>query len=351
MIAAVRFGLALALVSVVACASGSSPTRPDDGDAPPDNPPVTGHIVTGTAVNVLTDGAAASIGFATDGVALGRSAADGTFRVGFSASGVNRLTMSGTGFVERQTGVEAPSISLRLSLIPSSFDLNSFNQMFRHTQGADGAILTRWTSAPALLIERRVLRFTGVGAPAYTALEATLTDAEVASIRTDMTDGYALLTAGRLGTFTSVRTRTTAEDDPVSIAEAGTVVVTRQAGLTSATGFWGYARWSTTADGVVTRGFIILDRDFETSTSPLLTQYRRSLRMHELGHTLGCQHVSGIVSVMNANARTEPNTFDQQAARIAMLRPAGNRAPDVDPTGHTATTARAAAARTWHGAH
>jgi hypothetical protein len=35
---------------------------------------------------------------------------------------------------------------------------------------------------------------------------------------------------------------------------------------------------------------------------------------------------------MNSQARTEPNDFDRDAARIAFQRPPGNRTPDVDPT-------------------
>ena len=349
MIVAARFGLALVLACALGCSYGN-PTGPDDDDddLPATNPPVTGHIVTGTAVNAFTDGAAPSIAIATNGTALGSSAANGTFTIGFSATGVNRITMSGAGFVARQTGVQAPSANLQLSLIPSSFDLNAFNQMFRHASVNGGPALTRWTGPPKLLIERRVLQFTTTGATSYTALSETLTDAEVAGITTDMRDGYALLTAGRLATFQSVETRTSAPGAAVAIGQPGYIVVTRQVGLTAAEHYWGYARWSTAADGEVTRGFVILDRDFERSASI----YKRSLRMHELGHTLGCNHVFlPFRSVMNSNAETEPNTFDQQAAKLAMLRPVGNRAPDIDPDGASATTAsRAARPHTWHGA-
>ena len=46
------------------------------------------------------------------------------FGIGFSASGNNRITLSAAGFVERQTGIQAPSLDLRLSLIPADgFDL------------------------------------------------------------------------------------------------------------------------------------------------------------------------------------------------------------------------------------
>ena len=47
---------------------------------------------------------------------------------------------------------------------------------------------------------------------------------------------------------------------------------------------------------------------------------------------LGYQHVTARTSVMNSQARTEPNDFDRSAALIAFQRPPGNRSPDVDPT-------------------
>lgn len=343
--------LALGLALTAACGSSGSPTSPSN--TPPGSfPPPSGHIVTGTALSAVTGGPAASVTIASGGTPLGVTGGDGTFRVGFSAGGNNRITLSGAGFLTRETGIQAPSLDLRLSLIPADFNLTAFNEMFRHTSGASGPMLARWLEAPDLVIERRVLQFTNVNAASYAALTETLSNADVSSLVTDLTDGFAILTAGRLGAFASIGSQTAATGSAVAVSNPGKIVVTRVEGLTAATNFWGYARWSTTPDGEVTRGFIMIDADFERSTSPLFVNSRRSLRMHELGHALGCQHVTGITSVMNSNARTVPNTFDEGAARIAMLRPIGNRAPDIDPAAHAATTvSRVAALPRWHGAH
>ena len=340
-----------ALALAAACGSGSSPTGPGT-DPAGTLPAVTpgSQITTGTVVSAIGGAGAGVVSFTVNGTLVGRSDATGAFSVGFHDAGVNRTVLSADGFVDRQTGVRAPAAGLQLSLIPAALDLTAFNQMFRHAPAAGAAAaLTRWTDRPALVIERRVLQFTDVGAASYTALEETLTTAEVNSIIADMTEGYAHLTNGLLGPFLSVTSRTSAPGAAVTVSEPGKIVVTRQVGLTEKAKFWGYARWSTTADGEVTRGFIILDRDFEKSGS----QYRRSLRMHELGHTLGCQHVFlPFKSVMNSNAQTEPNDFDRSAGRIAHLRPVGNRAPDIDPASHAATTAaRAGLPQLWHGAH
>ena len=52
---------------------------------------------------------------------------------------------------------------------------------------------------------------------------------------------------------------------------------------------------------------------------------------HELGHALGFAHVSATPSVMAATVFSDVTDFDRQAAAIVFQRPAGNRAPDVDP--------------------
>lgn len=339
------------LATAAGCSSGS-PTSPRT-EPSGDNPPITpgGQVTTGTVTSAIGGAAAGVVSFTVNGTLVGRSDAGGGFSVGFHDPGVNRTVLTAGGFVTRETGIRAPAAGLSLTLIPSALDLTAFNQMFRHAPASGAAqALTRWTEAPSIVIERRVLQFTDVSAPSYVALEETLTDAEVASIITDMTRGYEMLTGGLLGPLRSVTSRTSARGAAVSVNEPGRIIVTRQVGLTDSSNFWGYARWSTAADGEVTRGFIILDRDFEQSDSPF-AQYHASLRMHELGHTLGCQHVTDGTSVMNANARTEPNDFDRSAGRIAHLRPVGNRTPDIDPTGHAATTLARGGALTWHGAH
>lgn len=349
----------LAALAVANCGSsgsgGGSPTSPVGTTPPPPGgpPPSPGpHMVTGSLVSALDEGAGAgNVAFTAAGTLVGRSDAGGAFAVGFHTSGTNRATLAGDGFVTRETGIVAPGANLRLSLIPSSFDLTSFNQMFRHQQlSGAGAGLTRWAEPPGLVLERRVVDFTdNFCAPSYPAVDETIGDGHAAGILADMRDGYELLTAGRLGPLASVTTQQAEAGVDVAPRQPGKIVVMRAVGLTAKRNYWGYACWSVTGDGVVTGGFIILDNDFEKNPSP----YHRSLRMHELGHTLGCQHVSlPRASVMNSNARTEPNEFDLHAARIAMLRLPGNHPPDIDPPTHIATTAaRTMQPVTWHGAH
>lgn len=346
MVRRLRWLVVILPVALAACGSDRSPAAPEKSAPGSGGTPAPGaHPVTGATVSAVDGAAAASTAFTVGGTLIGRSGENGAFSVGFPSAGVNRTVLNAAGFVTRETGVTAPAGGIQLSLIPSTFDLAAFDQMFRHS----AAGLTRWTSAPAIVIERRVLQFTEVNAATYQALDETLTQADVDSVAGDMRAGYDILTAGRLGPPASVTSQEAAAGTAVTPRRDRTIVVTRQRGLTAATGFWGYARWSTTADGEVTSAVIMLDRDFEVSPSV----FHRSLRMHELGHALGCQHIStGRLSVMNSNARTEPNDFDRQSARLASLRPIGNRTPDVDPASHSATTAgRTSQALVWHGAH
>jgi hypothetical protein len=354
--------LAALAIASSACGSGTgSPTSPRDStpDVPSTGPPpgpinAGPYLVTGAVTDATTGGAVPAVQIRAGDTLVGVADGAGTFSAGFHVSGVNRTILSAPGFVTRETGLQAPSLNLQLSLIPESFDLPAFNQMFRHS--AVG--LTRWTAAPALVLERRVLQFPQAPganpcAASYQALDETIDDVAASSIIADMWDGYDILTNGRLGALASVSSRTSGAGTAVSLRQPGAIVVSRQAGLTAATRFWGYACWSTSADGEVTAGHIILDSGFETSTNPLQAPFRRSLRMHEIGHTLGANHVTtGRESVMNNDARTEPNDFDREAARIAALRPTGNRTPDVDPASHTAVTSAARATRpvVWHGA-
>jgi hypothetical protein len=71
------------------------------------------------------------------------------------------------------------------------------------------------------------------------------------------------------------------------------------------------------------------------------------LRIHELGHALGYQHVTSRTSIMNPALGPEPSQFDREGAIIAFQRPPGNRAPDTDPKSTTRPVFGLANA-TWH---
>ena len=78
---------------------------------------------------------------------------------------------------------------------------------------------------------------------------------------------------------------------------------------------------------------MFLDRDFDHSDNR-----RRLLRIHELGHALGYQHVTSRTSVMNPAIGPEPTDADRAGAVIAFQRPPGNKSPDIDPSSSSLRT-------------
>jgi hypothetical protein len=89
----------------------------------------------------------------------------------------------------------------------------------------------------------------------------------------------------------------------------------------------GYGSWAEKPDGSIAGGAMFLDKEFDRDDSR-----RRLLRIHELGHALGYQHVNSRTSIMNPSIGPEPTDFDRAGAIIAFQRPVGNKAPDVDPS-------------------
>jgi hypothetical protein len=295
------------------------------GPAPP-----TPSVTAGRFVDALTRTGLRGVAFAGLGVSGAPADAAGAFQIRTTDSvpTPRRLVFTGATVVERRTTVRLPGANLLVSLIAAGFDLAAFDQMFR-TPG-----LTRWTSAPPLLIERRVVQFTDVNMPEGAALDDQLSPAETDSVLADLSGALSPMTGGTFGGFASVRIVTSAAGSVVGLLNDGVMTVTWVAGLQAATGFTGYGRWRSDGDGTVTAGLVMLDSDFQRSGSPFV----RLLRVHELGHGLGYGHVTATLSVMHPSARFELSEFDHEATRIAFDRQPGNRSPDVDPD--TVTTNR-----------
>lgn len=283
--------------------------------------------LSGSIVDGLTENAVAGATVEIDGLSAITAGPDGAFQIDATDPEQTRLARIRSAVsVERSTHLRIPGSNARLTLIPSSFDLSSFDLMFR-----SGGPLRRWIDVPRVTFLRPVLRFTTVSASEYVATGATMSEADIDLLRDDLVWGLRQLTANRFDTFADERRETATAAESVRVLRTGEIVVARYDGLQSATGFWGYGRWATDGAGTVLGGIIMLDLGFDTSSSP----FRRSLRVHELGHALGYNHVTR-TSVMHASARFEPNEFDIGAAKLAFLRPPGNRTPDTDPDPFTA---------------
>jgi hypothetical protein len=259
------------------------------------------------------------------GSATAVSAADGSFQMEQVGSGPQAAVLSSASIVERHTTVTAlPAATVRESLIPSTFDLTAFNQMFRGPSDR----LQRWTTAPSLVVLTSVMNFTaGFGDQEnFFATSKQLTDAETTQLVEHLTEALALLTGNTFTSFASVELESHSSGDKVNSLRPGKIVIGRYNGIQGLLNTVGFGRWALGANGEVVGGSIFLDTDYDESH-----ESRRLLRTHELGHALGYNHVTSRVSIMNPAIGPDPTVFDRQGAIIAFQRPPGNRSPDSDP--------------------
>jgi hypothetical protein len=317
-------------IALAGCAGGrsGSPTSPSSPAQPsPGGPPAGGAASTTVR---LTDGVAGApmcdvtptVGIRT----MASSDEEGAAILWADRAGEYAVAFAGSAVTTRTTSMKIPGPATSVSLIPAAFDLAAFNEMFRPSQK-----LQRWTSPPPLVVITRVLQYEGNYANDPVVLSDQMPDADREGLVANLSDGFVALTDRQLGRFSSVVVESPAVGSRVNVMRTGAIVVARCKGLTAGSSYWGYGRWAAAPSGAVVGGNMMIDADFDGPASPY-AQFRRCLRIHELGHALGYNHVTVRQSVMNAAARLEPNGWDLQAVHIAFLRPPGNTAPDNDPS-------------------
>jgi hypothetical protein len=232
-----------------------------------------------------------------------------------------RITVTGAGLVDRTAWLRIPGPAATIDVIPAAIDLAAFDELARTPH------LRRWTSAPPLVLERRILQAaaTTPDDSTATASPALMTDAELADLEGDLTWALDPLTGGVFTRFASVRHTTAPEGASVHLLNSGQITVARIEGLRTQTGFDGFARWEYTDEGRVTGALILLDRQMDKAGD------RRHLRAHELGHALGYNHVTRRASLMQPVGRPGFMPWDRDAMAVAYRRKPGNRSPDIDP--------------------
>jgi hypothetical protein len=223
--------------------------------------------------------------------------------------------------VERTTWLRIPGPDATIDVIPAAIDLAAFDQLARSPH------LRRWTSAPPLVLERRVLQAaaTTPDDSDATATSTALTEAELSEMEADLTWALDPLTGGVFTRFHDVRHTFAAGGARVHLLNSGQITVARVEGLRAQTGFDGFARWEYTDDGRVTGAVVLLDSQMDKGGD------RRHLRAHELGHALGYNHVTRRPSLMQPVGRPGFMPWDRDAMAIAYRRKPGNRSPDIDP--------------------
>ena len=317
--------VALLSFAAAACSHESSPAQPTPIDVTP--PAVNTINLEGRIVGALNDAGLPGVSVGVASGLQGTSEADGRFLICGVPAGRQAAVVSAASIVTRETAMTAPGGGITMPVIPADFDLASFDQMLR----ASGRI-QRWVQAPSLVVISRVLKFTSYGDNEFVARSEELDAGEIDRLVADLAGGLVDFTGAQLGGFSSVTVERPAPGATVLVKRTRTIVVAEHDGLTAATSYWGYGRFATTTDDEVVGGIVFLDRSFETSGSV----YRKSLRVHELGHALGYNHVTLRRSAMDSSAVNLPNDWDRQAIRIAFQRPPGNRSPDTDPESYSA---------------
>ena len=309
-----RYTVLLACAALSGCGSGSpsAPTPAGSGMA---------YAFRGETVSAI-DGSPIGRVNIKIGSQSAMSDPNGHFDLGNLREGVDTVVISGTSIVERQKTVTVPGeATSREALIPASFDIGAFDQMFRGT-----GRLQRWNKAPALVIIAKVMQFeTFATDDTYHATSDRLTDEDIALLTAHLREGLRLLTGNAFPDFSSIVVENPSSGSRVVTLRDGTIVVGRYRGVQTLANTIGFGRWGTNGGSEVTAGAMYLDSSYDRSSDS-----RRLLRIHELGHALGYLHVTTRTSIMNPAIGPEPSEFDRHAAVVAFQRMPGNRSPDSD---------------------
>jgi hypothetical protein len=328
-----------AAAALMACALGCGGREAGSPAGPvlpiPTAPTGNGPTASVRVVSTLTDQRVSGASVSGASVRSTPSDSDGLVILEASAPGRYAVRVTAAQFVTRQTTVAIPGSDARLDLIPSSFDLVAFDQMFRGA--TSGGRLIKWLAAPALVVQRTGLLWANSPNDRYFAEDEQWTDGEIDGVIADLTFGLQTISAGVFPAFSTIRVEQAAAGTMVTVPQAGAIVVARYRSLHGPSGdrVGGLGKTNTDAAGVIHGGMIMLDRDSEV-TQPA---FARRLRVHELGHALGTSHVTSRVSFMNTANGGLPNEADQEAFRVAARRPPGNRSPDVDRADFTLNAA------------
>jgi len=169
----------------------------------------------------------------------------------------------------------------------------------------------RWDRVPELVVLTSVMQYETGHSTEYRATAQQLTEAEATALVADLTSALAVLTDHAFTEFSSVRVERAAAGDMVNVMRPGQIVVARYNGVRDQLATIGFGGRSTRGS-TIRAGSIILDSEFDR-----VNETRNLLRMHELGHALGYNHVQSRVSIMNPKIGPQPTDVDLAIARIA----------------------------------
>jgi hypothetical protein len=186
------------LVSLLIC-TGSLVVGCGGSSATP-GAPETPRVLQGQTVSAI-DGSATGVVSVQIGTHFTiQTDSAGHFQVDVGAPGTYPATISGASIVERRTSITGPSNEpAKVGIIPASYDLQAFNEMFRGSNNR----LQRWTTQPSLVIVASVMKYAN-NAEQFSATGEQMTDDEVTALVSDLKQALTLLTAGTFTTFAAV---------------------------------------------------------------------------------------------------------------------------------------------------
>jgi len=298
----VRLLACLLAAGVLAGCASDTPTGPSSGR------PGSASAVTLTGHVTATNGNQPLAGLAVD--VSGRTTvtdAAGSFTVTSVPSGLQRVTLAGSGIIPRSVLVAAGANVAIDAISTAGFDLAFYRMLVRNSlESATLEPLRRWPAAPSIYL--RTIRADGV------AIDAAMLNTVDAVIREAMPQWSGF--------------------SPAAIVRGTDSMSGREGWVTV---FWpGVAGATCGVSHVATSGGS-LQLYVPTPTAcgcDGTARIRPGVIRHELGHVMGFRHTDNPADVMYRASTTCDQAIsarERAAAAIAYRRPEGNTDPDSDP--------------------
>ena len=193
----------------------------------------------------------------------------------------------------------------------SPAEQTALDEMLRGSKG----MLQYWTAAPELVVVMSVMEYRGESGAESVATAEQMTAADATALEADLTVALRLLTGDNYQQFAAIHREVVLPGETIRLSRPRQIVVGRYDGLRRTRNMIGFGGRAARSDGRISGGAVLLDRDYDETS-----ELRRLLRMHELGHALGFNHVQSQTSIMNPAIGPEPTRFDRMAVRIAFDR-------------------------------
>lgn len=320
------------MTSAALAACGGSPVSPSPEPAP--NPP-SGYSTAGRLVNVLEVGRGVEGTIVLEGSEPITSDVNGSFAVRSETSGAFRVTITVPGYFERQTGISVPGSPADISLIPASFEMETYNQLARTAWDvwSEGMKSIRWVIAPRLIVYTRLLDCSTE--EDIVVLSDEIAEGDIAGAISAMRRTLDALSGGVFPDFSEI------VREPSQVGERRNLRDARWDGAIHAGACKSITRWGQDVDGggAVTRHSapFVVSGGLALWKATISGVRRQQVQMHEFGHALGLghtfTHVPSIMSYNPSGKSFDVTWFDRQAGRILYRRPPSHRAPDIDPAG------------------